>query len=38
MKCPYCDSEHTEPFLKISKTVTEWICRMCGLTWNVESE
>lgn len=36
MKCPYCDSEHTEPFLKISKTVTEWICRMCGLTWNVE--
>lgn len=37
MKCPYCKkSDQTEPFLRITEKIVEWICYRCGVTFNVE--
>lgn len=38
MNCPYCKSAYTEPHLRLSAQVMEWICCMCKLTWNVDDD
>jgi len=35
MKCPYCgEKERTFPLVKITELIIEWICDVCGCTWN----